>query len=85
MDSTKSLIDFFSLKLLIYFSISLYSFIILFIETNSIWIIFESIQAIEIKTSMIFNLDFGKDTILRCLLFFFFIIDLYSLIPAVIT
>ena len=40
------------------------------------------IKALEIKTSMLFNLDFANNIILLC--FFFLIIDLYFLIPAVI-
>ena len=43
---------------------------------------FESIKALEIKTSMLFNLDFANNTILSC--FFFLIIHLYFLIPAVV-
>ena len=39
-------------------------------------------KALEIKTSMLFNLDFANNIILLC--FFFLIIDLYFLIPAVI-
>ena len=34
---------------------------------------------------MLFNLDFANNTILSCFFFFFLIIDLYFLIPAVIT
>ena len=34
---------------------------------------------------MLFNLDFASNTILSCFFFFFLIIDLYFLIPAVIT
>ena len=34
---------------------------------------------------MLFNLDFAHNTILSCFFFFFLIIDLYVLIPAVIT
>ena len=33
---------------------------------------------------MLFNLVFANDTILSCIFFFILIIDLYSLIPAVI-
>ena len=33
---------------------------------------------------MVFNLDFANSTILSCFFFFFLIIDLYLLIPAVI-
>ena len=46
---------------------------------------FESAKALEIKTSMLLNLDFANNTILPCFFFFFLIIDLYFLIPAVIT
>ena len=41
-------------------------------------------MALEIRTSMIFNLSFPNNTILSYVFFFFFIIDLYFLIPAVI-
>ena len=44
----------------------------------------ESVKALEIKTSMLFNLDFANNTILTCFFFFFLIIDLYFLIPAAI-
>ena len=44
---------------------------------------FELIRVSEIKKSMVFNLDFDDKTILSCF-FFFLIIDLYFLIPAVI-
>ena len=33
---------------------------------------------------MLFNLDFANNTVLSCFFFFFLIIDLYFLIPAVI-
>ena len=46
------------------------------------WPIFESI---EIKTSTLVNLDFVNDNILSCFLFYFLIIGLYILTPAVIT
>ena len=42
------------------------------------------IQALEIKTTMLFNLDFASNTISAYLFFFFLIIDLYFLIPAAI-
>ena len=42
------------------------------------------IKAFESKTYMLFNLDFVNNTILSCL-FFFFIMDLYFLIPAAVT
>ena len=38
----------------------------------------------EIKTSMLFNLDFADNNILSCFFFFLLIIDLYFLIPAAI-
>ena len=64
---------------------SLYSFNSLFIETNYLWLIYELIKAFEIKISITFNLIFAINTILSCFFFFFLIIDLYFLIPAVIT
>ena len=42
------------------------------------------IKDLEIKTSIRFNLEFANKTILSCFFFFFLIIDLYLLIPAVI-
>ena len=39
------------------------------------------IKALEIKTSVLFNLDFAKNTVLSC--FFSLIINLYFLIPVV--
>ena len=39
---------------------------------------------IDIKTCMVFNLVFVKNTILSCFFYFFLIIYLYFLIPAVI-
>ena len=46
--------------------------------------IIESIKALVIKTSMLFNLIFTNNTILSCFFFYFLIIDLHFLIPAVI-
>ena len=37
----------------------------------------ESIKAIEIKASILFNLDFANKTVLPYFFFFFLIIDLY--------
>ena len=45
---------------------------------------FESVRDLEINTSILFSLDFANDTILSCFFYFFLIIDLYFLIPAVI-
>ena len=56
----------------------------LFIEANSSLLILESVKALEIKTSMLFNLDFAKNTILSCFFVFFLIIDINFLIPAAI-
>ena len=47
-------------------------------------LIYESIKAFKIKTFMLFNLDFANNTILSCFFFFFLILDLKFLIPAVI-
>ena len=47
-------------------------------------IIFETIKPLEIKTSMLFNLDFANSTILSCFFSFFLIIDLCFLISEVI-
>ena len=44
----------------------------------------ESIKAIEIRASIVFNLSFSNNTILSCFFFFFFMIDLYFLIPAMV-
>ena len=63
---------------------SSYTFSIIFLKENSLWLIFESIRALEIKTSMLFNLVFPKNTILSCFFFIFIIIDFYFTIPAVI-
>ena len=45
---------------------------------------FESIKVLQNKISMLFNLDFNNDTILSCFFFFFLLIHLDFLIPAVI-
>ena len=68
---------------MISFFISLYSFSALFIKTSSSEIITESIKALEIKTSALFNLNFANNTIFLCFFFFFLIIDLYFLIAVV--
>ena len=46
---------------------------------------FEPIKSLEIKTSTVLNLVFANNAILSCFLFFFLIINLHFLIPAVIT
>ena len=67
------------------FYISLYSLNTLFTETNSSWLIYESIKALEIRNSIVFNfLSFPNNTNLSYFFFFFFfIIDLYFSISAV--
>ena len=61
-------------EFLISFFISLYSLKRLFAETNSYWLIYESIKALEIRTSIVFNHVSSS----------FFRDDFYFLIPAVI-
>ena len=46
---------------------------------------FDPTKVLEIKSSMLFNLDFVNDDILSCFFFFPLIFDLSFLIPAVIT
>ena len=65
--------------------IPLYSLNTLFIETNSSWLIYESINAVEIRISIVFNLFFPNSTILSCFFYIFLLIELYFLIPSVIT
>ena len=74
-----------SLEFLISSFISSHSFKTLFIKTNLSRLIFESIKAVGIKTSMLFYLDFANNTTLSYFFLFFLIIDLYFLIPKVIT
>ena len=50
----------------------------------SSWLIMESLKVLEIKTCMLFNLDFANTTIWSCFFLFFLIIDLYFLIIAAI-
>ena len=68
-----------------FFFISLFFLNTLFIETNSSWLIYESIKAVEIETLITFNLAFPCNTIGSCFLFFFLINDMSVLIPVVIT
>ena len=46
--------------------ISLYSEKTLFTETNSSWLIHESIKDLEIRTSIILNIPFSDNTIWSC-------------------
>ena len=71
-------------RLLISSLVSSYSLSTLYINSNSSWLIFKSIKALEIKTCMLFNLDFANNIISFCFSFSFLIIHLYFLIPAVI-
>ena len=64
--------------------ISSYSLDNLFTKTNSLWLIYQLIKTLEAETSLVFNLVFGSNKILLCFFFFFWLINLYSLIPAVI-
>ena len=74
---------FFKLNNLLHFWFILsYSFRTLFIETNSSWLIFASIKALEINTCMLFNLDFGSNIVLSRFFFFLLIIDLNLLVLA---
>ena len=73
------------LELLISSYISSSVFGTLFIKTNSSWLIFESNKALEIRTFTLSNFNFANNSILSCFLFFFLIIDLYFLIPALTT
>ena len=54
----------------------------MFIDKRSSRLVYESLKASEIKTSMLFNLFLANNTTFWC---FFLIIDLYFLIPAIIT
>ena len=72
------------IKYLISCFTSLYSLRILFIKRNLSWLRTESIKVLEIKTSILFNLDFASNTIELCFSFLFLIIDLWFLIPLVI-
>ena len=74
-----------SLEFLISSFILSHSFSTLFIDTNSSWLIFESIKSLEIKTTIVFDLVSASNTILSCFFFFFLIIDLRFLISAFIT
>ena len=62
----------------------LYSLRTLFIKRNLSWLRTESIKVLEIKTSILFNLDFASNAIELCFSFLFLIIDLWFLIPLVI-
>ena len=55
----------------IFFFLSLYSLYTLFTETNSSWLIYESIKTLEIRTLIVFNSSFPNNFILSCFFFFF--------------
>ena len=48
-------------------------------------LIHESVKTLVIRTSIVFNFDFPNNTILPYFFLFFFIINLYLLIPAAIS
>ena len=50
----------------------------------SSWLIFEWTKSLEIKTFVLFDLDFANNTTLSWFFFFFLIIDRYFLIPTAI-
>ena len=72
------------LGFLVFSLISLYSDSTLFNKKNSSRPICESIKALEIKTLKVSNFVFANNNIYIMIFFFFLIIDLYLLIPAVI-
>ena len=74
--------DYAIMRFLISSFILSYGFSIFIIETNSSWLITESIKTLEYKTFVLFNLDFANNTTLLEFLFYF--IDFYLLIAAVI-
>ena len=53
-------------------------------KTNSSWLIFTLIKALENKTSVLLNLVSASNTILSCFFFFSSIIDLSFLILTII-
>ena len=55
-----------------------------FIITDSLWLIYELIRALEIKTSNLFNYIFANNTNLSYIFLFFLAFDLEFLIPAII-
>ena len=67
-----------------FFHTIIFFFNALFIITNSSWLIFESIKALEINTSMLFNLMLLLMRLFYHVSFFFLVIDLYFIIPAAI-
>ena len=65
--------------------ISIYSLNTLFTEINSSCLIYESIKALEIRTSIVSNLPFPSKIFCYASSFFFLITGLSFLIPAFIT
>ena len=59
--------------------------LIILFETNSSWLIYESIKTLESLTLIISNVSFPGNTMLSCFFFSFLIIYLYFLIPKVVT
>ena len=58
--------------------ISLYSLSELFIETNSSWLIYESINDLEIRASIVCNFLFSSNTILPCFFLYNWVISFNS-------
>ena len=54
------------------------------IITDSLWLIYELIRALDIKTSTLFNYIFANNTNLSYIFLFFLAFDLEFLIPAII-
>ena len=68
-------------------SILSYSFNTLFIKKNQDHVkllIYESVNDLEIKASILLNLIFSNNIFLLSLFIIFLIIDLYSLVPVII-
>ena len=63
--------------------VSLYSLNTIVTKINLWCLLYESIKALEIKTSNVFNLAFANNTIWSWFFLFFLTIDLYFLIAAV--
>ena len=64
--------------------LSLCSYKTLFIKRNLSWLIAESIKAFEIKSPILFDLNFASNSILSSFFLFFLTIDSYFLLPTVI-
>ena len=70
--------------ILLFYNIPLYSLNTLFSERNFSWLIYDSINDLEIRTSIAFNLCFHNSSTLSYFIFFFYIIHLYFLIHSIL-